>query len=292
MTTVLGCLTPFGPRHGAVLRRLQRVRPARPAQPARGGRLGGRARHPRPLGHDRRDRGRPRHRPGARRRWPTVVVAAAERLAAAAGLRLVTVASDAAAAARARGPWPTSRPWSSTSATRTPTASTSSRARSPAGIEARAGALRPRTGGVHRALPAPAQRCHGRPLRPGGLRLLLHPPRRGLRGRGSATLDAPGARPHPRDRLHPGHHEQRGAHGAVEPQRQPGREHPRRSGRRPAGRAAGPGRPPPRGAAARPRAAGRARHALAPRGARARRTRSARAPRTAPSRQGAMSSPG
>ena len=64
-----------------------------------------------------------------------------------------------------------------------------------------AGALQPRAGGVDRALPAPAQRGHGRPVRRGGLRVLLSPPRRGVPGGRPTALDAARPRPDPRDRV-------------------------------------------------------------------------------------------
>ena len=69
-------------------------------------------------------------------------------------------------------------------------------------------------------------------LRRSGFRVLLHPSRRGLQGGRAPTVHPARARPYSRDRLRPGHHEQRSPHGAVESQREPGRQHPGRDGRR------------------------------------------------------------
>ena len=115
------------------------------------------------VGHDGGHRGGPRDRPRSATRWPARRGRGGERLAAAAGLASRRSCRPRCRRCVAPGPWRTSHPWSPTSATPTLTGSASSRARSQAGLDACAGALRPRAGGLHRALPPPAQRGHGRP---------------------------------------------------------------------------------------------------------------------------------
>ena len=233
---------PLGARHGAVLRRLQRLRPARPAQPAPGGRLGGRTRLPRPVRPDRGHRGRSRDRPGARR-GGRGGGGGGERLAAAG------------------------RPPSGHRARR--------RCRRYAGMghgEPARDRRRPR-----RRVPRPHRRAVARDRRRHrGARerydleraASIERYRRQLNDAMADLFDEadfvfcsthpdvrsrPRARhrrrsragPDPRDRLRPGHHEQRGTHGAVEPQREPRHDHPGRAGRRAAGRPAGAGRPSP-----------------------------------------------
>ena len=135
MTTVLGCLSRSVRDTARYFDCCNGFDPTRPAEPARRRRVGGRARHLRPVGHDRGDRGRPGHRPGPGRGGRPRGRrgdAPGRRGRAAAGHR----GAHAAPAARGSGPWRTSPPSWSTSATPTPTASASSRREMRAGLEA------------------------------------------------------------------------------------------------------------------------------------------------------------
>ena len=125
-----------------------------------------------------------------------VVAAAAERLAAAgestAGHRR---AGPAAAARRVGHGQPAGvrgRPGG-----RLPRPTGRTLARDAGGGRGGTGTLQPRTGRFHRALPATAQRGHGRPLRGGGFRVLLDQSRRGLRGGGASAVDHPRGGPDP-----------------------------------------------------------------------------------------------